>query len=130
MKTLTNLVTGGTVSAASGAYLLATVDLNALSVNDILLSVRQINGSTSPGVGKVLKVKYAFTVADVTAIGDSRPAVVRPSAETFTVNLASTASLTSYFISDKLLLKGRYITFWVEHDGLKADLTVTIDVVS
>ena len=128
MNTATTILNGATVTAAAenraGA---ASVDLNAVTANDVVYEVTVANGSTPPGQGKYLDVYVAFgTASTVSGIPDTYEAT----AERIRVLLSGVASATKVYLTDSRLKKARYAYAWYSHEALDAAVTLTLKMVS
>ena len=128
MNTATVVLNAATVTAAAensaGA---ASADLNALTVNDIVLEATVTNSSTAPGAGRYLDIFYAFGTA---ATSVDIPNVLGASAERLRVLLSPTASEVRVVTSAPTVKRARYIHAWFSHETLLGAATLTLKVVS
>lgn len=128
MNTATTILSGVTVTAAAenraGA---ASVDLNAITVNDVVFEVTVANGSTPPGQGKYLDVYVAFGTAST---GSNIPDTYEATAERIRVLLPSAGSASKVYFTDARLKKARYVYAWYSHEAFDAAVTLTLKMVS
>lgn len=128
MKTTTTLLSGVTVTAAAQyAAGAASVDCNALSVNDIVIEATATNGSVGAGNGKYIDIFWAWAS---TSISSSIPATLGPAAQSMRILLAPEASGVRVALSPVVTMKGRYAYIWYSHEALNDTVTLTVKVVS
>ena len=128
MNTATTLLNGATVTAAAenraGA---AAVDLNAITVNDVVYEVTVVNGSTPPGQGRYLDVYLAYGTASTSS---GIPDTYEATAERIRVLLSGVASATKVYVTDARIKKARYAYVWYSHEPFDAAVTLTLKLVS
>ena len=128
MNTATTLLNGVTLTAAAEvAAGAASVDLNAVTANDVVIEVTAVNGSTSPGNGKSIDVYVGWAS---TVIGSNIPATIGPNAEKLRVQLSPVGSETRVVFSPPTLKKARYAYVWYSHETMDAAVTLTVKVIS
>lgn len=128
MNTATTLLNGVTLTAAAEiAAGAASVDLNAVTVNDVIIEVTAVNGGTSPGNGKTVDVFVGWASS---LIGSNIPAAVGPTADKVTVPLSPVANETRVVMPARTLKKARYAYVWYTHESLASTVTLTVKVIS
>ncbi len=128
MNTATTLLNGVTVTAAAQqAAGAASVDLNAITANDVVFEVLVTNGGTSPGTGKSIDVYIGWAS---TSIASNIPATVGPTAEKIKIGLSSVADESRVAMSGPSLKKARYLYIWYSHEDFNAAVTLTAKIIS
>ena len=116
------------ISQADGAL---GVDLNSLTVNDIVLEATIVNkdstgANTTIGYNTSLDIYFAFASSQQTS---TIPDILGGGAQIFRVQLPHTTGGTKITTSEVVTKKGRWIHVWVAHDTLSG-VKLTLKIIS
>lgn len=128
MNTATTLINAATLTAAAEQAVGASVvDLNAITVNDIIIEASATSGATSPGNGRFVDVYFAFASAPLSS---NVPITLWPSAQKIRVLLATEANGVRVAMSDVVTKKARYGYVWYSHENLDSTVSLTVKMIS
>lgn len=128
MNTATSLISSATLTAAAEVGAGATkVDLNAITTDNVILEVIATNGSSGPGVGRIIFVNLAFSSTSITS---DIPATLVSSSQRFSVSLRPEASAVRVFMSDPIVKKARYAYVWYSHETMDNAVTLSANIIS